>query len=47
MLLIKIEHTERRGVHGHQSSKTTEIYTRITMKGFDQIKNPSDQLDIK
>jgi len=32
---------------GHQSSKTTEIYTHITMKGFDQIKNPLDRLDIK
>lgn len=32
---------------GHQSSKTTEIYTHITMKGFDQIKNPLDKLDIK
>lgn len=32
---------------GHQSSKTTEIYTHITVKGFDQIKNPLDRLDIK
>ena len=32
---------------GHQSSKTTEIYTHITMKGFDQIKNPLDRLNIK
>ena len=32
---------------GHQSSKTTEIYTHITVKGFDQIKNPLDKLDIK
>lgn len=28
------------------SSKTTEIYTHITTKGFDQIKNPLDNLDI-
>ena len=32
---------------GHQSTKTTEIYTHITVKGFDQIKNPLDRLDIK
>ena len=31
---------------GHSSSKTTEIYTHITTKGFDQIKNPMDKLDI-
>jgi site-specific recombinase XerD len=31
---------------GHSSSKTTEIYTHITTKGFDQIKNPLDGLDI-
>lgn len=31
---------------GHQSSKTTEIYTHITTKGFDTIKNPLDKLDI-
>lgn len=30
---------------GHESSKTTEIYTHITTKGFDQIKSPLDQLD--
>ena len=29
---------------GHQSSRTTEIYTHITTKGFDQIKNPLDKL---
>jgi len=27
---------------GHDSSKTTEIYTHITTKGFDQIKSPLD-----
>jgi integrase/recombinase XerD len=31
---------------GHSSSKTTEIYTHITTKGFDQIKSPLDKLDI-
>lgn len=31
---------------GHQSSKTTEIYTHITTKGFETIKNPLDKLDI-
>jgi integrase/recombinase XerD len=31
---------------GHASSKTTEIYTHITTKGFDQIKSPLDKLDI-
>jgi integrase/recombinase XerD len=30
---------------GHESSKTTEIYTHITTKGFDQIKSPLDRLD--
>ena len=30
---------------GHSNSKTTEIYTHITNKGFDQIKNPLDKLD--
>jgi integrase/recombinase XerD len=27
---------------GHESSKTTEIYTHITTKGFDQIKSLLD-----
>lgn len=31
---------------GHESSKTTEIYTHITTRGFDQIKSPLDLLDI-
>lgn len=31
---------------GHASSKTTEIYTHITTKGFDNIKSPMDGLDI-
>ena len=31
---------------GHSSIKTTEIYTHITTKGFDQIKNPLDKLDV-
>ncbi|WP_199708033.1 hypothetical protein [Algoriphagus lacus] len=29
-----------------ESSKTTEIYTHVTSKGFDQIKSPLDQLDL-
>lgn len=31
---------------GHSSSKTTEIYTHITTKGFDQIVSPLDNLDL-
>ncbi|MDP3463878.1 MAG: site-specific integrase [Bacteroidales bacterium] len=31
---------------GHASSKTTEIYTHITTKGFENIKSPLDSLDI-
>lgn len=31
---------------GHNSSKTTEIYTHITKKGLDKIKSPLDNLDI-
>ena len=31
---------------GHSNSKTTEIYTHITTKGFDQIISPLDGLDI-
>jgi site-specific recombinase XerD len=30
---------------GHSSSKTTEIYTHITTKGFDKIKSPLDNLE--
>ena len=30
---------------GHANLKTTEIYTHITTKGFDQIKSPMDTLD--
>jgi site-specific recombinase XerD len=29
---------------GHESSKTTEIYTHITTKGFDQIVSPLDKM---
>jgi len=29
---------------GHSSPKTTQIYTLITTKGSDQIKNPLDNL---
>ena len=32
---------------GHSSGKTTEIYTHITTRGFDQIKSPLDKLEIK
>ena len=32
---------------GHESSRTTEVYTHITTKGFDQIKNSLDKLDIE
>jgi site-specific recombinase XerD len=31
---------------GHENTKTTEIYTHITTKGFDQIKSPLDNLDL-
>ncbi|MCU0347838.1 MAG: site-specific integrase [Saprospiraceae bacterium] len=31
---------------GHESSKTTEIYTHITKKGIDKLSSPLDQLDI-
>ena len=30
---------------GHSSSKTTEVYTHITTKGFDQIQSPLDKLE--
>jgi len=31
---------------GHSSSKTTEIYTHVTTKGFEGIKSPLDQINI-
>lgn len=31
---------------GHESSKTTEIYTHITQRGLGKIKSPLDQMDI-
>ena len=31
---------------GHESTKTTEIYTHVTTRGFDQIKSPLDNLDL-
>jgi integrase/recombinase XerD len=31
---------------GHESSRTTEIYTHVTTRGFDKIKSPLDNLDI-
>ncbi len=32
---------------GHESSKTTEIYTHITRKGMDKIRSPLDDLDLE
>ncbi len=32
---------------GHQSPKTTEIYTHITKRGLDKIKSPFDNLDLE
>jgi integrase/recombinase XerD len=31
---------------GHESSKTTEIYTHITKKGWDKMQSPIDDLDL-
>jgi site-specific recombinase XerD len=31
---------------GHESSKTTEIYTQITKNGLQKIKSPLDDLDL-
>jgi len=31
---------------GHKNSKTTEIYTHITKKGWDKIKSPIDNLEL-
>jgi integrase len=31
---------------GHESSRTTEIYTQITKKGLQKIKSPLDDLDL-
>ena len=31
---------------GHANSKTTEVYTHVTTKGFEQLKSPLDNLDI-
>ncbi|MGE5428287.1 MAG: tyrosine-type recombinase/integrase [Methylococcaceae bacterium] len=30
----------------HENSKTTEIYTHVTTKGFGQIRSPMDKLNI-
>lgn len=30
----------------HSNSKTTEIYTHITTKGFESLKSPMDNLEI-
>ncbi|OFX76834.1 MAG: hypothetical protein A2X19_01885 [Bacteroidetes bacterium GWE2_39_28] len=31
---------------GHKSSKTTEIYTHVSMTGLKNIKNPTDDFDL-
>ena len=31
---------------GHKSSKTTEIYTWVSMKSLQNIKNPTDDFDL-
>lgn len=31
---------------GHSNSKTTEVYTHVTTKGFEQLKSPLDKLEI-
>ncbi|MBE9062406.1 tyrosine-type recombinase/integrase [cf. Phormidesmis sp. LEGE 11477] len=31
---------------GHSSSKTAEIHTHITSKGFENLKSPLDEMDI-
>ncbi|WP_365673525.1 tyrosine-type recombinase/integrase [Okeania sp. SIO3I5] len=31
---------------GHSSLKTTEIYTHITSKGFENLKSPLDDMDV-
>lgn len=31
---------------GHENTKTTQIYTHVTTKGFDQIKSPLDNLEL-
>ncbi|MFZ2901163.1 MAG: hypothetical protein WA004_21210 [Saprospiraceae bacterium] len=30
---------------GHESSKTTEIYTYITRRGWEKLRSPLDDLD--
>lgn len=31
---------------GHSSSKTTEIYTHVTTKGFEGLRSPLDEIDV-
>lgn len=31
---------------GHSSSKTTEIYTHVTSKGFENLRSPLDEMDL-
>ncbi len=40
---ISLRHIQ--GLLGHESSKTTEIYTHLTSKGFDKLESPLDNLD--
>jgi len=35
------------GLLGHSSSKTTERYTHITKKGFENLKSPFDSLELE
>ncbi|PSR10119.1 MAG: integrase [Bacteroidetes bacterium] len=34
------------GLLGHESSKTTEIYTHITRVGWERVQSPFDRLDV-
>ena len=34
------------GLLGHESSKTTEIYTHITRIGLERVQSPFDRLDL-
>ena len=33
-------------LEGHQSSKTTEIYTHVTSRGWEQLNSPLDHLTL-
>jgi site-specific recombinase XerD len=51
-ILLKGETRKKVDLHciqallGQESTKTTEFYTNVTTKGFEQIKSPLDNLDI-